>query len=51
MNWGQFKDLVYYLSLAVSMVASWSVKREVAGSNNYFPKEILTELSEFTENI
>ena len=38
-----FKDPVCYLCFAVSMVASWSVTKEIAGSNSYFKKNV-TEL-------
>ena len=33
MDWGQFKDLVYHMSLAGSVVASGSLTQEMAGSS------------------
>ena len=36
MNWGQVKDPVSQVHLAGAVVASWSPKHEVTGSNNLF---------------
>ena len=38
MNWGQFKDSVYHLSLAGAVVASWSLTLEATGSNPFHDK-------------
>ena len=35
MNWGQFEDSVSHMCLAGAVEASWSLIREVAGSNSY----------------
>ena len=47
MNWGQFKDAVPHLFLAGTVVASWSLTQEVAGSNTSDDKYLLgkTQLS------
>ena len=37
-NWAQFKDPLCYLHLAGTVVESWSLTQEVAGSNNFFKK-------------
>ena len=38
MNWDQFKDPISHLCLAGSVVASWSLRQEVAGSNPFHDK-------------
>ena len=35
MNWGQFKDPVSRMCLAVTVVASWSLTQEVTGSSPF----------------
>ena len=41
MDWGQFKDLVYHLSLAGIVVASGSLTQEMAGSS---PLTVMTNI-------
>ena len=52
MNWGQFKDPVYHMSLAGTVIASWSLTLEDTGSNSfndmYF--ESLNSVKTFREN-
>ena len=51
MNWVQFKDPVYHMCLAGTVVASRSLTQEEAGLNPLDHKYIfITEFSEFTEN-
>ena len=38
MNWAQFKDPIFHMCLAGSMVASWSLTLEAAGSNPFSDK-------------
>ena len=38
MKWDQFKDPISHLCLAGSVVASWSLRQEVAGSNPFHDK-------------
>ena len=45
MNWAQFKDPVSHMFLADTVVASWSLTQEVAGSS---PSIVLTNIF-FTE--
>ena len=35
MNWAQFKDTVPHMYLAGTVVASWSLTQEVAGSSPF----------------
>ena len=35
MNWGQFKDPVCHMCLAGTVVASWSLMQEMAGSSPF----------------
>ena len=52
MNWSQFKDLSHMsqMCLAGTVVASWSLRREMADLN---PFTIMTNIfvTEFSENI
>ena len=41
MNWGKFKDPVSHLCLASAVIASWSLKQEMAGSN---PSSVVTNI-------
>ena len=52
MNWGQFKDPVSHMCLAVT-VASWSLMQEVAGSSRFtvMTNISVTDFAEFSENI
>ena len=45
MNLDQFKDLLCYLCLAGTVVAFWSLTREVAGSNNLLTNIIFLSLN------
>ena len=36
MNWARFKDPICFLCLAGTVVASWPLKQQMAGSNNLF---------------
>ena len=36
MNWDQFKDTVSHMCLTDTVIVSWSLTEEVAGSNNLF---------------
>ena len=38
MNWAQFKDPVSHMCLVGTVVASWSLTQEVAGSNPFNDK-------------
>ena len=51
MNEAQFKDPDSHMSLAVAVVASWSVAQEVTGLSpfNVMINLFVTELSEFSE--
>ena len=53
MNWVQFKDPVSDMCLAGTVVASWSLTQEVAGSNHFTVMKniFVTEFTEFSENI
>ena len=53
MNWNQFKDSVSDRCLAGSVVASWFLTQEVAGSNPFtvMTNIFVNELGEFSENI
>ena len=53
MNWAQFKDPVCHMCLAGTLVASWSLTQEIAGSNPFtvMTNIFVTELSKFSENI
>ena len=53
MNWAQFKDPVPHMCLAGTMVTSWSLTQEVAGSSplTVITNIFVTEFSEFSENI
>ena len=53
MNWAQFQDPVSHMCLAGSVVASWSLTQEMAGSSPFtvMTNIFVTEFSEFTENI
>ena len=50
MNWAEFKDPVSHVCLAGTVVVSWSLTQEVAGSN---PFTVMTNIfvTEFSENI
>ena len=45
MNWAQFKDPVSHMCLAGSVVASWYLTQQVAGSNPFtvMTKNFVTE--------
>ena len=51
MNWGQFKDYFTQMCLAGTVVASWSLTQEVAGSNPFtvITNIFVTEFAEFSE--
>ena len=51
MNWAQFKDPVSHRFLAGTVVASWFVTQEVAGSSpcTAMTNIFVTEFAEFTE--
>ena len=53
MNQGQFKVSVSHMCLASTVVASWSLVLEAAGSNPFtvMTNIFVTEFSEFRENI
>ena len=46
MNWAQFKDPVSHMCLAGTVVASWSLIQEVAGSSPFNDKFFVIEFSE-----
>ena len=48
MNWSQFKDPVYHICLAGTVVASLSLTQEVAGSSPFTVRKniFVTEFSE-----
>ena len=48
MNWAQFKDPVPHMSLAGTVVASWSLTQEVVSSNTF---TVMTNIFEFSETI
>ena len=52
MNWPQFKDPVSHMSLPGTVVASWSLRQQVAGSNHFtvMTKIFVTEFNTFREN-
>ena len=50
MNWAQFKHRLYYLCPAGTVVASWSLTQEVAGSNNLFKTRQLIAMENQTAN-
>ena len=45
MNWAQFKDLVCHVCLAGTVVASWSLTQEVAGSSPFAVKTNILPLN------
>ena len=47
MNWAQFKHSVSHMSLADTVVASWSLTQEVRGSNTPFCKNIFYRFFKF----
>ena len=51
MNWAQFKDPVSHMCLAGTVVISWSLTQEVAGSSPFIvmTKIFVTEFAEFSE--
>ena len=51
MNWTQFKDPAFHMCLAGTMVASWSLTQDVAGSSPLMTNIFITESTEFSENI
>ena len=53
MNWSQFEDPVFNMCLAGTVVASWSLTQEVAGSSPFtvMTNAFGTEFDEFSENI
>ena len=56
MNWAQFKDPVSHMCLAGTVVASWSLKQKVAGSNpftvmaNFLSLNLLNSMKTFKKN-
>ena len=56
MNWAQFKDPVSYMCLAGTVVASWSLIQEVAGSSpftamtNFLSLNLLNSVKTFKKN-
>ena len=50
MNWAQFKHRLYYLCPAGTVVASWSLTQEGAGSNNLFKTRQLIAMENQTAN-
>ena len=53
MNWVQLKDPVSHVCLASTVVASWFLTQEMAGSNPFIvmTNVFVTGFSEFSENI
>ena len=53
MNWAQFKDPFCHMCLADTVLASWSLTQEVAGSSPFtvMTNIIVVEFTEFSENI
>ena len=53
MNWAQYKDPVSHMCLAGTVVASWSLTQEMAGSNPFtlITNIFVTAFSEFRESI
>ena len=51
MNWGQVKDPVSQVRLAGAVVASWSPKHEVTGSNNLFTVILVKKFMEKSNKI
>ena len=45
MNWAQFKDPVSHMCLAGTVVASWSLTQEVAGSSPFITRQIFLSLN------
>ena len=56
MNWDQFKDSAFYMFLAGTVVATWSIRQEVAGSspftvtNIYFHGIQVNSVKTFSKN-
>ena len=50
MNWGLFKDPLYYLCAHGAVVSYLSLKQEVAGLGLPFYKNIVNEFTEFSES-
>ena len=53
LNWGQFKDPVFHMCLAGTVVASWSQTQEVAGLNPFAIRTTIfaNKFREFNETI
>ena len=51
MDWAQFKDPVFHMCLAGAVVASRSVTQKLAGFNHFIVTTLVTEFSEFNENM
>ena len=51
MNWAQFKDPVSHMCFAGTVVASWSLTQEVAGSSHFtvMTHIFVTQFAEFSE--
>ena len=51
MNWAQFKDPVSQMCLTGTVVASWSLTQEVAGSSPFtvMTNIFVTQFAEFSE--
>ena len=53
MNWAQFKDPFSHMYLAGTVLSSWSLTQEVAGSSplTVMTNKLLAEFSKFSKNI
>ena len=53
MNWAEFKDPVCHMCLAGTVVASWSLTQEMAGSSPFavMANIFVNECAEISENI
>ena len=53
MNWAQFKDPVFHMSLAATLVASWSLTKKVTGwqVRAYFTVMTNIFVSEFSKTL
>ena len=53
MNWAQFKDPVFHMCLAGTVVATWSLTQKITSSSpsTVMTNIFVTEFSRFRENI
>ena len=51
MNWAQFKDPVFHMCLAGTVVAAWSLTQEMTGSGPFNDKYVVPEFTNFSETI